>query len=114
MRFAVPSLTAGNGILLEHASNVIGNALIRQELFIAAGFPGHLVTALVIAEDDVPDVSARLIEYDRVAAVTLTGSNRVGAAVGSAAGRSAEKSVGSPPDRLGLRPAGSGRVRRRR
>ncbi|MFJ7335717.1 hypothetical protein ACIQUU_21025 [Streptomyces sp. NPDC101116] len=58
MRFAVPSLTAGNGILLEHASNVIGNALIRQELFIAAGFRGHLVTALVIAEDDVPDVTA--------------------------------------------------------
>ncbi|MEU0201200.1 MULTISPECIES: aldehyde dehydrogenase family protein [unclassified Streptomyces] len=93
MRFAVPSLVAGNGVLLKHASNVTGSALALQDLFVAAGFPEHLVTTLVIADTDVPDVTARLIEDDRVAAVTLTGSNRAGAAVGSAAGRAAKKSV---------------------
>ncbi|MEU0383188.1 aldehyde dehydrogenase family protein [Streptomyces chartreusis] len=93
MRFAIPSLVAGNGILLKHASNVTGSALALQGLFVAAGFPEHLVTTLLIAEEDVPDVTARLIEDDRVAAVTLTGSNRAGAAVGSAAGRAAKKSV---------------------
>ncbi|MEU0107847.1 NAD-dependent succinate-semialdehyde dehydrogenase [Streptomyces sp. NPDC006251] len=93
MRFAVPSLVAGNGVLLKHASNVTGSALALQDLFVAAGFPEHLVTTLVIADTDVPDVTARLIEDDRVAAVTLTGSNRAGTAVGSAAGRAAKKSV---------------------
>ncbi|KMS67909.1 succinate-semialdehyde dehydrogenase [Streptomyces viridochromogenes] len=93
MRFAIPSLVAGNGILLKHASNVTGSALALQDLFVEAGFPEHLVTTLVIADTDVPDVTARLIEDDRVAAVTLTGSNRAGAAVGSAAGRAAKKSV---------------------
>ncbi|GAA2277594.1 NAD-dependent succinate-semialdehyde dehydrogenase [Streptomyces hawaiiensis] len=93
MRFAIPSLAAGNGILLKHASNVTGSALALQGLFVTAGFPEHLVTTLLIAEEDVPDVTTRLIEDDRVAAVTLTGSNRAGAAVGSAAGRAAKKSV---------------------
>ncbi|MEV3971354.1 aldehyde dehydrogenase family protein [Streptomyces sp. NPDC050698] len=93
MRFAVPSLMAGNGILLKHASNVTGSALALQSLFVEAGFPEHLVTTLVIADGDVPEVTAGLIEDDRIAAVTLTGSNRAGAAVGSAAGRAAKRSV---------------------
>ncbi|MFJ9583891.1 aldehyde dehydrogenase family protein [Streptomyces acidicola] len=93
MRFAVPALVAGNGILLKHASNVTGSALALQDLFAEAGFPDHLVSALVVADADVPGVTARLIEDDRIAAVTLTGSNRAGAAVGAAAGRAAKKSV---------------------
>ncbi|MEU0407725.1 aldehyde dehydrogenase family protein [Streptomyces griseorubiginosus] len=93
MRCAIPSLVAGNGVLLKHASNVTGSALALQDLFVEAGFPEHLVTALVVADADVPEVTARLIEDDRVAAVTLTGSNRAGAAVGAAAGRAVKKSV---------------------
>ncbi|MER6088630.1 NAD-dependent succinate-semialdehyde dehydrogenase [Streptomyces bluensis] len=93
MRFAVPALVAGNGILLKHASNVTGSALALQDLFVEAGFPDDLVSALVVADVDVPGVTARLIEDERVAAVTLTGSNRAGAAVGAAAGRAAKKSV---------------------
>ncbi|GGZ74350.1 aldehyde dehydrogenase family protein [Streptomyces bluensis] len=93
MRFAVPALVAGNGILLKHASNVTGSALALQDLFVEAGFPDGLVSALVVADVDVPGVTARLIEDERVAAVTLTGSNRAGAAVGAAAGRAAKKSV---------------------
>ncbi|MET7519664.1 aldehyde dehydrogenase family protein [Streptomyces sp. NPDC005480] len=93
MRFALPSLVAGNGILLKHASNVTGSALALEEICVQAGLPEHLVTALLIADADVPDTTARLIEDERIAAVTLTGSNRAGAAVGAAAGRAAKKSV---------------------
>ncbi|NDY93206.1 aldehyde dehydrogenase family protein [Ideonella sp. TBM-1] len=93
MRFAIPSLAAGNGVLLKHSPNVTGCALALQQLFVDAGFPAHLVTTLVVAEPAVPATIERLIADDRIAAVTLTGSNRVGAAVGAAAGRASKKSV---------------------
>ena len=93
MRFAIPSISAGNGVLLKHSPNVTGSALALQQLFVAAGLPEHLFTTLVVAEQDVPKVTEWLIEDDRIAAVTLTGSNRAGAAVGAAAGRASKKSV---------------------
>jgi len=93
MRFAIPTLAAGNGVLLKHSPNVTGSALALADSFTAAGFPGGLVTTLVVPEPDVPDTVAGLVADDRIAAVTLTGSNRAGAMVGAAAGRAAKKSV---------------------
>lgn len=93
MRFAIPSLVAGNGVLLKHSPNVTGSALAIEALCVEAGLPRHLVTTLVVAEPEVPSTIERLVADDRIAAVTLTGSNRAGSAVGSAAGRSAKKSV---------------------
>lgn len=93
MRFAIPSLVAGNGVLLKHSPNVTGCALALERLFVAAGLPENLVTALVVAEPEVPHVIDGLIADERIAAVTLTGSNRAGAAVGAAAGRASKKSV---------------------
>ena len=93
MRFAIPSITAGNGVLLKHSPNVTGSALALQQLFVDADLPEHLVTTLVVAEPHVPNVTEMLINDDRIAAVTLTGSNRAGAAVGAAAGRASKKSV---------------------
>jgi succinate-semialdehyde dehydrogenase / glutarate-semialdehyde dehydrogenase len=93
LRFAVPTLAAGNGVLLKHSPNVTGSALALQQLFTDAGFPEGLVTTLVIDEADVPATIEELIADDRIAAVTLTGSNRAGAAVGAAAGRASKRSV---------------------
>ncbi|RQZ21021.1 aldehyde dehydrogenase family protein [Burkholderia sp. Bp9031] len=93
MRFAIPSLTAGNGVVLKHSPNVTGCALALEQLFVDAGFPKNLVTTLVVAEPNVPQVIDTLIRDDRIAAVTLTGSNRAGAAVGAAAGRESKRSV---------------------
>ncbi|GLY17101.1 succinate-semialdehyde dehydrogenase [Kineosporia sp. NBRC 101677] len=93
MRFAVPAVAAGNGVLLKHSPNVTGSALALQDLFEQTGFPAGLLTTLVVAEPQVPATIESLIADDRVAAVTLTGSNRAGAAVGAAAGRAAKKSV---------------------
>ncbi len=92
-RFAAPALMAGNSALLKHSPNTTGTALAAQRIVEAAGAPPGLLTALIVAEPDVPTLTARLIDDDRVAAVTLTGSERAGAAIGAHAGRAIKKSV---------------------
>lgn len=93
MRFAVPALTAGNGVFLKHSPNVTGSALALQQLCEAAGLPPGVFTTVVVEEERVPEVSGRVIADDRIAAVTLTGSNRAGESVGAAAGRAVKKAV---------------------
>jgi len=88
-RFAAPALTAGNGGLLKHASNVTGCALAIEQIFKEAGYPEDLFRTLLIDSEQVADVIAR----PELAAVTLTGSERAGAAVAEAAGKAIKKSV---------------------
>ncbi|MFE9202432.1 aldehyde dehydrogenase family protein [Micromonospora sp. NPDC007230] len=93
MRFAIPAVAAGNGVFLKHSPNVTGCALAIEQVFLAAGLPEGVFTTIVVEEPRVPDVTRRLIADDRIAGVTLTGSNRAGAAVGAAAGHAVKKSV---------------------
>ncbi|SDM19997.1 succinate-semialdehyde dehydrogenase / glutarate-semialdehyde dehydrogenase [Geodermatophilus siccatus] len=93
VRFAAPALMAGNAALLKHSPNTTGCALAVQRVLAAAGAPDGLFTALVVAEPDVPAVTARLIGDPRIGAVTITGSERAGRAVGAAAGDAIKKSV---------------------
>ncbi|MBM4202130.1 MAG: NAD-dependent succinate-semialdehyde dehydrogenase [Gammaproteobacteria bacterium] len=89
LRFGIPALIAGNGIVLKHAPNVFGSALDLEALFREAGFPEGLVRALLIDTTQV----AGIIEDPRVAAVTVTGSVRVGRIVAALAGQALKKSV---------------------
>jgi succinate-semialdehyde dehydrogenase / glutarate-semialdehyde dehydrogenase len=93
LRFAAPALMAGNAALLKHSPNTTGCALAVQRVLADAGAPEGLFTALVVAEPEVPAVTRRLIEDPRIGAVTITGSERAGRAVGSAAGEAIKKSV---------------------
>jgi succinate-semialdehyde dehydrogenase/glutarate-semialdehyde dehydrogenase len=92
-RFAAPALMAGNGALLKHSPNTTGCALAVAEVLEEAGLPAGLFAALVVAEPDVPETTARLIADPRIGAVTVTGSERAGVAVAVAAGRAIKKSV---------------------
>jgi succinate-semialdehyde dehydrogenase/glutarate-semialdehyde dehydrogenase len=93
LRFACAALAAGNAAVLKHAPNVTGCALAIQGLFADAGAPRGLFRSLVVAEPEVPGITSRIIGDPRVSAVTLTGSERAGMAVASAAGAAIKKSV---------------------
>jgi succinate-semialdehyde dehydrogenase/glutarate-semialdehyde dehydrogenase len=89
MRFAAPALAAGNVGLLKHSSNVPQTALFMEELFSDAGFPDDVFSTLLIGSSKIE----KLIQDDRVAAATLTGSEGAGVAVGRTAGESLKKVV---------------------
>ena len=88
-RFAVPTIIAGNGVILKHASNVQDCANAIELVFLDAGFPVNLFRNLVIPGSRVNKV----IENDTIAAVTLTGSTPAGKAVAAKAGECLKKSV---------------------
>ncbi|MCX2933748.1 NAD-dependent succinate-semialdehyde dehydrogenase [Mycobacterium sp. CVI_P3] len=89
LRFAIPTLLAGNGVVLKHASNVPGSALALEQLALAAGLPeGLFGTVLVEGGAVIP-----LIHDDRIAAVSLTGSESVGRRIGAEAGAALKPAV---------------------
>lgn len=89
IRAAAPALTAGNTMVLKHADNVPGCAMALEEVFREAGYPDGVFRNLMIG---IPMVDG-VIRDARIAAVTLTGSERAGRAVGKAAGESLKKCV---------------------
>ncbi|MEB2780977.1 NAD-dependent succinate-semialdehyde dehydrogenase [Algoriphagus sp. C2-6-M1] len=88
-RFAAPTLMAGNAGMLKHASNVPQCSLAIEEIFTDAGFPEGTFQSLLIDSK----ATIKLIEDDRIKAVTLTGSEKAGASVAAAAVKHIKKSL---------------------
>ncbi|HCC6168948.1 succinate-semialdehyde dehydrogenase [Citrobacter sp. RHB20-C16] len=89
LRGAVPILLAGNGYLLKPAPNVIGCAQIIRQVFADAAIPVGVYGWLNADNQGV----STLINDARIAAVTVTGSVRAGAAIGTQAGAALKKCV---------------------
>ena len=81
-RFLAPALMAGNVGLLKHASNVPQCALAIEALVRRAGFPRGTFQTLLIDSAQVETVLAD----DRIAAVTVTGSEAAGRSIAAQAG----------------------------
>ncbi|MGH1342653.1 MAG: NAD-dependent succinate-semialdehyde dehydrogenase [Nannocystales bacterium] len=88
-RFVAPALMAGNGVVVKPAPNVLGCGLAVQQLLLDAGVPEGLVPSLGVSNARVEG----LIRDPRIAAVTLTGSDRAGRAVAAIAGSELKKVV---------------------
>ncbi|WLI77317.1 succinate-semialdehyde dehydrogenase [Kosakonia sp. H02] len=89
LRGAVPILLAGNSYLLKHAPNVLGSAALIGDIFNQAGFPQGVFGWVNATNDGV----SQAINDPRIAAVTVTGSVRAGAAIGAQAGAALKKCV---------------------
>jgi succinate-semialdehyde dehydrogenase/glutarate-semialdehyde dehydrogenase len=88
-RFAGPNLVIGNTILLKHAPQCPESAAAMAEIFHEAGFPDGAYINIYATNDQIKDV----IADPRVRGVSLTGSERAGAAVAETAGRHLKKVV---------------------
>lgn len=89
LRFAIPTLTAGNTVLLKHASNVTGCALLLQNIFESSGYPEGCFQTLIINHETIE----KLIEDNRIKAISLTGSEKAGRKIAEIAGKNLKKTV---------------------
>ena len=54
LRFAAPTLLAGNTAILKHSPNVTGCALAIEQVFRDAGLPADVFRSIVVAEPTSP------------------------------------------------------------
>jgi succinate-semialdehyde dehydrogenase/glutarate-semialdehyde dehydrogenase len=88
-RFAGPNLVLGNTILLKHAGQCPESAAAIEQIFADAGFPAGAYRNIYASNEQIAD----LIADPRLVGVSLTGSERAGAAVAEVAGRNLKKVV---------------------
>ena len=88
-RFAGPNLIIGNTIVLKHAEQCPESAAAIEQIFLDAGFPAGAYVNIYASHDQIEQV----IADPRVQGVSLTGSERAGAAVAEVAGRHLKKVV---------------------
>src|SRR4051812_21805782 len=88
-RFAGPNLIVGNAIVLKHAPQCPESATAIAEIMHDAGLPDGAYVNVFATNDQV----AEMIADPRIAGVSLTGSERAGAAVAEIAGRNLKKVV---------------------
>ncbi|MBI5736388.1 MAG: NAD-dependent succinate-semialdehyde dehydrogenase [Mycolicibacterium neoaurum] len=88
-RFAGPNLVLGNTIVLKHAPQCPESAAALEQIFTDAGYPAGAYVNIYATNEQIAD----LIADPRIQGVSLTGSERAGAAVAEIAGRNLKKVV---------------------
>jgi acyl-CoA reductase-like NAD-dependent aldehyde dehydrogenase len=88
-RMAIPTLLAGNVVLVKHSPNTQRSSLEFERVMLEAGFPEGAFQNLILKRDDIVNV----INDRRVQGASVTGSVRAGSAVASEAGKVIKKTV---------------------
>ena len=88
-RFAGPNLIIGNSVLLKHAPQCPESAAAIEQIFLDAGFPEGAYVNIYATNEQI----ASAIADPRDPGVSVTGSERAGAAVAEIAGRNLKKVV---------------------
>ncbi|MEJ1088522.1 NAD-dependent succinate-semialdehyde dehydrogenase [Microbacterium sp. Mu-80] len=86
-RFAAPNLAVGNTIILKHAPQCPESAAFLERIYRDAGLPDGGYVNVYATNDQ----AATIIADPRVHGVSVTGSERAGAAVAEIAGRNLKK-----------------------
>ncbi|MRM82768.1 NAD-dependent succinate-semialdehyde dehydrogenase [Riemerella anatipestifer] len=89
LRFAVPTILAGNTIIVKHASICTQSGDAIEEAFLKAGFSKGVFQHLKVGHQDIETI----LKHPAVQGVSLTGSDLAGSSVASIAGREIKKSV---------------------
>ena len=88
-RMAIPTMLAGNVVLVKHSPNTQRSSLEFERVMLEAGFPEGVFQNLILKRDDIVNV----INDSRVQGASVTGSVRAGSAVASEAGKVIKKTV---------------------
>src|SRR5215510_3209717 len=88
-RMAIPTILAGNVVLVKHSRNTQRSSLEFERIMLEAGFPKGVFQNLILKRDDVVNV----INDPRVQGASVTGSVGAGSAVASEAGKVIKKTV---------------------
>lgn len=89
LRSAVPTVIAGNAMLVKPAPNVPQCSLAIQQIIDECGLPNGLIQVVFADEEQI----RHMIADKRIKAVTLTGSDKAGSIVASNAAKHIKKSV---------------------
>ena len=88
-RMAIPTILAGNVVLVKHSPNTQRSSLEFERIMLEAGFPEGIFQNLILKRDDIVSI----INDQRVQGASVTGSVRAGSAVASEAGKVIKKTV---------------------
>jgi acyl-CoA reductase-like NAD-dependent aldehyde dehydrogenase len=88
-RMALPTMLAGNVVLVKHSHNTQRSSLEFERVLLEAGFPEGVFQNLILRTEDIVGV----INDPRVQGASVTGSVRAGSAVASEAGKVIKKTV---------------------
>ncbi|GIX40723.1 MAG: aldehyde dehydrogenase [Leptospiraceae bacterium] len=92
-RCAIPSILAGNCVILKHAPNVSKCSLTIENIFRESGIIENVFRSILIENAKVSEITEVLLSHPQIAGVTVTGSVNSGKSVAKIAGKYLKKSV---------------------